>query len=385
MSSRASASSRRTPSPSGTSTSRWRCIRRIAVAGEIGDLQRVLIAVDAMGGDHAPREIVRGAAAAVRRLEVDVALVGRRADVERELAELPAGDAAARQHLQVVEATEVVGMDEHPANAVRAKRDSSIVRVCREVAEGRAAAAVSAGNSGAVLAAARFTVGRIRGVGRPAIGAVFPSSRGQVFVLDVGANTDCRPEWLAQFAIMGSVFAKRMLGVSEPRVALLSNGEEPGKGSQLVQAAFPLLQSAPVHFTGNVEGRELFAGACDVAVCDGFTGNVVLKTAEGVGEFLLGAISEQAHKSLQGMLGGALLKPKLRPIRDRVDYRKTGGALLLGVDGEVVIAHGRSDAEAIVNAVRVARDAVQRDVSGTVARALAKETPREPELTGATT
>ena len=346
-------------------------------------LQRVLIAVDAMGGDHAPREMVRGAAAAVRRLEVDVALVGRRADVERELAELPAGDAAARQHLQVVEATEVVGMDEHPANAVRAKRDSSIVRVCREVAEGRAAAAVSAGNSGAVLAAALFTVGRIRGVSRPAIGAVFPSSRGQVFVLDVGANTDCRPEWLAQFAIMGSVFAKRMLGVSEPRVALLSNGEEPGKGSQLVQAAFPLLQSAPVHFTGNVEGRELFAGACDVAVCDGFTGNVVLKTAEGVGEFLLGAISEQAHKSLQGMLGGALLKPKLRPIRDRVDYRKTGGALLLGVDGEVVIAHGRSDAEAVISAVRVAADAAQRDVHGTVAGSMTQLAPIAAGVAGA--
>ena len=183
---------------------------------------------------------------------------------------------------------------------------------------------------------------------------------------------------------MGSVFAKRMLGVSEPRVALLSNGEEPGKGSQLVQAAFPLLQSAPVQFTGNVEGRELFAGACDVAVCDGFTGNVVLKTAEGVGEFLLGAISEQARKSLQGMLGGALLKPKLRPIRDRVDYRKTGGALLLGVDGEVVIAHGRSDAEAIVNAIRVARDAAARDVHGTITRELGGVAPPAEEETAVT-
>ena len=328
------------------------------------------IALDAMGGDNAPGEIVLGAARAVRDLGVSVVLVGRRDAVEPRLAALPAEYDGARGGLSIADAAEVIGMDEHPANAVRAKRDASVVRTCALVGEGRASAAVSAGNSGAMLAAALFALRRVRGVARPAIGAVFPGSAGDVFVLDVGANTDCRPEWLVQFAVMGSIFSERMLGVRGPRVCLISNGEEPGKGSQLVQQAHPLLEQAPVRFLGNVEPKDLFKGACDVAVCDGFVGNAVLKTAEGVAEYLLTQISTVARQSLQGKLGGALLKPKLRPIRDRVDYRKTGGALLLGVAGEVVIAHGRSDAEAIVNAVRVARDAVARDVSGTIAQAV---------------
>ena len=328
------------------------------------------IAVDAMGGDNAPGAIVDGAVRAARELQVGIVLVGRVAELTTELQRAAGGDPTGGA-VTIVDATEVVGMDEHPANAVRAKRDSSIVRACQLVADGHAAAVVSAGNSGAALTAALFTVRRIRGVARPAIGTVLPSASGECFVLDVGANTDCRPEWLAQFAVMGSVYADRMMGVERPRVALLSNGEEEGKGSALVQAARPLLAAAPIHFTGNVEGKDLFRGTADVVVTDGFTGNVALKTAEGVAEFLFAAISTQARASLQGKLGGALLKPKLRPIRDRVDYRKTGGALLLGVDGEVVIAHGRSDAEAIVNAIRVARDAASRDVHGTITRELA--------------
>jgi glycerol-3-phosphate acyltransferase PlsX len=197
-------------------------------------------------------------------------------------------------------------------------------------------------------------------------------------MLDVGANTDCRPEWLAQFAVMGSVYAEQMMGRREPRVALLSNGEERGKGSDLVQAATPHVEAAPVRFIGNVEGRDLFKGTADVIVCDGFAGNVALKVAEGVAEFLLSQISTIARQSLQGKVGGALLKPKLRPVRDKVDYRTTGGALLLGVDGEVVIAHGRSDALAIMNAVRVADTASRRDVSGVIARSLASAATAEP-------
>lgn len=342
------------------------------------------IALDAMGGDNAPREVVRGAALAVRELGVHVALVGRRADIERELAALPADDAGALDRISVVEATEVVEMDEHPAQAVRAKRDSSVVVACREVNEGRARAAVSAGNSGAVLAAALFRVGRVRGVARPAIGALLPTATDAMsFMLDVGANTDCKPEWLAQFAVMGSVYAEQMMGRREPRVALLSNGEERGKGSELVQAATPLVEAAPVRFVGNVEGRAIFKGTADVIVCDGFAGNVALKVAEGVAEFLLSQISTVARQSLQGKVGGALLRPKLRPIRDKVDYRTTGGALLLGVDGEAVIAHGRSDALAIMNAVRVADTASRRDVSGVIASSLAStarvEAEPEPE------
>ncbi|HET9052250.1 MAG TPA: phosphate acyltransferase PlsX [Candidatus Dormibacteraeota bacterium] len=340
------------------------------------------IALDAMGGDHAPAETVRGAALAARDLGVSVALVGRRADVERELSRLPEDLAAHRSRLSVIEATEVIAMDEHPAQAVRARKDASIVVACRAVADGRARAAVSAGNSGAVLASALFTAGRVRGVSRPAIGGLIPTATERMsFVLDIGANTDCRPEWLAQFAVMGSVYAVEMMSIREPRVALLSNGEERGKGSELVQAATPLLEAAPVNFRGNVEGKDLFRGTVDVIVCDGFAGNVALKVAEGTAEFLLTSISTIARQSLQGKLGGLLLKPRLRPIRDKVDYRKTGGALLLGIDGEVVVAHGRSDAEAVMNAIRVADSAARRDVSGVIASRLAamKDGATSPE------
>jgi glycerol-3-phosphate acyltransferase PlsX len=332
------------------------------------------IALDAMGGDNAPREIVRGALLGAARLGVDVVLVGQSAALEAELAAAPVdvATAAARARVSIVDAPEVIAMDEHPAAAVRAKKGASVVVACELVASGRARAVVSAGNSGAVLAAALFHVKRLRGVARPAIGAGMPrSDGGSTFLLDVGANADVRPEWLAQFAVMGSVYAQAMMGVASPRVGLLSNGEEPGKGSALVQAATPLLAAAPVHFVGNVEGKDLFRDVCDVAVTDGFTGNVALKTAEGVGEFLLSAISAEARKSVPGMIGGALLKPRLRPIRDRVDYRATGGALLLGVDGEVVIAHGRSDAEAIVSALRVAHTAAERDVHIVIGREIA--------------
>ncbi len=335
--------------------------------------RKLPIALDAMGGDNAPGEIVRGAVSAVRQLGVPVTLVGRREVIERAL------EAVARPPgLTVVDAAEVIAMDDHPANAVRGKPDASIVRACALVAEGTASAAVSAGNSGAMLAAALFTVRRIRGIARPAIGASFPSVAGQTFILDVGANADCRPEWLAQFAVMGDIYARTMMNVAEPRIALLSNGEEAEKGSELVRAARPLLEQLPLRFIGNVEGKDIFRGVCDVAVTDGFSGNIVLKTAEGLAEFLFAAISREARASLTGKVGGALLKPKLRPLRDKVDYRKTGGALLLGVAGEIVIAHGRSDAEAIVNAIRVARDAARRDVSGTIARAVPQPAP-QPE------
>jgi glycerol-3-phosphate acyltransferase PlsX len=338
----------------------------------------ITIAVDAMGGDNAPDAIVKGAVTGGEERGCRVILVGRRDTIESALRRCvePPDLERVRGRIEIVEATEVVEMDEHPAQAVRAKRDSSIVRACELVAQGRAQAVVSAGNSGAVLAAALFTLKRIPGIARPAIGALLPGlDNGRTFLLDVGANADVRPEWLAQFAVMGSVYARTMMGVAEPRVALLSNGEEPGKGSALIQAAHPLLAAAPIRFTGNVEGRELLSGACDVAVTDGFTGNIALKTAEGVGEYLFTVLRREAKASRRAMLGGLLLKPRLRAIRDRVDYRATGGALLLGVAGEVVIAHGRSDATAIDNAIGVARTAVEKDVSGTIAAAM----PRQPQ------
>jgi glycerol-3-phosphate acyltransferase PlsX len=325
------------------------------------------VAVDAMGGDNAPGQIVRGALRAVRQLQIPVSLVGPREVIEAELRS--AGENSPVDGFNIVDAPDVIAMHEHPANAVRAKPASSLVRTCAQVAEGKASAAVSAGNSGAMLAAAIFTIKRINGVARPAIGAAFPSATGQTFILDVGANADCKPEWLAQFAVMGDVYARTMLGCAEPRVALLSNGEEAEKGSELVQASYPLLQQLHLRFVGNVEGKDMFRGACDVVVTDGFTGNIALKTAEGVAEFLFATISKEAQASTTGKIGGALLKPKLRPLRDSVDYRKTGGALLLGVAGEVVIAHGRSDAEAIVNAIKVAHRAVESGVHLVITRA----------------
>jgi glycerol-3-phosphate acyltransferase PlsX len=333
---------------------------------------RLPIAVDAMGGDNAPAEIVRGALRAVNEHGIGVTLVGRREVVE---AELRSAGSAPGASIGIVDAREVIEMDEHPANAVRAKRDSSLVRACALVAGGEAAAVVSAGNSGAMLAAALFTIKRIPGIARPAIGASFPSDAGQTFILDVGANTDCKPEWLAQFAIMGDIYARTMLGIAAPRVGLLSNGEEAEKGSELVQAAHPLIAALPIQFAGNVEGKDVFRGGCDVVVTDGFTGNVVLKIAEGIGDFLFASIAREARKSITGKVGGALLRPKLRPLRDRVDYRKTGGALLLGVAGEVVIAHGRSDAEATMNAIRVGARAADQGVSSVISGAV--RTPAE--------
>jgi phosphate acyltransferase len=330
------------------------------------------IAVDAMGGDNAPAEIVRGALRAVNEHGLSVTLVGRREAVESELRSAGSAPGGA---ITVVDAREVIEMNEHPANAVRSKRDSSLVSSCALVAAGSARAVVSAGNSGAMLAAALFTIKRIPGISRPAIGASFPSESGQTFMLDVGANTDCKPEWLAQFAVMGDVYARTMLGIERPRIALLSNGEEAEKGSELVQASHPLIAALPLNFVGNVEGKDVFRGGCDVVVTDGFTGNVVLKVAEGIGDFLFSSIAREARKSIGGKVGGALLKPKLRPLRDRVDYRKTGGALLLGVAGEVVIAHGRSDAEATMNAIRVAARAADQGVSTVIASAV--RTPAE--------
>ena len=349
------------------------------------DSTELPIAIDAMGGDNAPGDIVRGTLLAVAAYGCNVALVGRRVEIERELNDAAGAKPTLRDRITIVDATEVVGMDEHPANAVRAKKDSSVVRACQMAANGEASAAVSAGNSGAMLAASLFAFKRIDGVARPAIGAMFPTRRGRTFVLDVGANTDCKAEWLAQFAVMGSVYAQKMMGIASPTVSLLSNGEEAEKGSALVQEAHPLLMAAPIRFIGNVEGKEVFAGAAHVVVCDGFVGNIALKVAEGVGDYLFATMKDEAMTSLSGKLGGALLRGKLRGIRDRVDYRHTGGALLLGVRGEAIIAHGRSDAIAIKNAIRVAREAVAADVSGTIAGALSAMNNQQPAAAAATT
>jgi glycerol-3-phosphate acyltransferase PlsX len=311
----------------------------------------VRIAIDAMGGDHAPGEIVKGAAQAAGEYGLDISLVGLPHVVQPLLDSHP--------RLQLVPCTQVIAMDEHPAQAVRNKPDSSMSVCARLCKEGRADGWASAGNSGAVMAAALFIQGRIRGVERPALGSIVPTQDGFAYFLDVGANVDSKPDYLAQFAAMGAIYAREMLGRAQPRVALLSNGEEEGKGDELVRETARRLRGTLPGFVGNVEPKDVFADRADVVVADGFVGNVAIKMAEATADFLFRSLREEIPKTLTGKVGGALIRPRVRSIRDRIDWREFGGAPLLGIDGVAVVAHGRSDARAMKNAIRVTRDAVQ--------------------------
>lgn len=309
------------------------------------------IALDAMGGDHAPAVVVEGAVAAARELGVEIALIGPREEIQRELAKHDTSGLS----LPLVHADQVVGMEEHAAAALRQKRHSSIAVGVGLVREGQAAAFVSAGNSGAVMAAALFGLGRIEGIDRPAIGTVYPTLTGKCFLLDIGANADCRPEYLCQFALMGSAYMERVFGVPSPKVALLSNGEEETKGNALVQSCYPLLKASPLNFVGNVEGKDIPLGAADVVVTDGFSGNIVIKLSEGVGSVLFDILKAELTASFVSKLAALVLKPAFRRVKGRLNYAEYGGAPLLGVNGVVIIAHGRSNALAIKNAVRVAK------------------------------
>ncbi|MHB8573446.1 MAG: phosphate acyltransferase PlsX [Candidatus Dormibacteria bacterium] len=325
--------------------------------------ERIRIALDAMGGDH-PEDNIPGAMRAQAELGLDVVLVGRAAELEAALVRH-----GVKGRLEVIEAAEVVAMDEHPAMAIRQKRNASVTIAHRLVAEGNCHAAVSAGNSGAALAAAIFVLGRIPGVQRPALGSLLPTARGQTYILDVGANVDCKPEWIQQFAAMGSAYARRLMDVKRPRVGLLSNGEEAGKGPELVQRTHDLLVAHGIpgaEFAGNVEGKDIAQGVVDVVVTDGFTGNVAIKAMEGTAAFLFGAIRQEAMASIGGRIGGALLRPRLRRVLARADWREFGGAPLLGVRGVSVVAHGRSDALAIRNACRVGAEAVRGGLVETI-------------------
>jgi len=308
------------------------------------------VAVDAMGGDKAPDEIVAGALEAASP-EITPVLVGP-----------PGLDTGG---LELVEARTTIAMHEKPADAVRAKRDSSLVVACRLVHEGLADAAVSAGNTGAMLAAGLVEIRRLRGVNRPAIAVVLPARRGPSVLIDSGANADGRAEHLRQFAHMGSVFAQEILGVGDPEVRLLSIGEEPEKGNELTLEAHRLLAESPdLNFKGNTESRNLLEGAADVVVCDGFTGNVVLKALEGTIATVLSVLREEINTSRRAKLGGLLIRPAARRLRDHLDPDTYGGAYLLGLRGLAVIAHGRSGRQAIGNAIRLAARGVEHDVVG---------------------
>jgi glycerol-3-phosphate acyltransferase PlsX len=331
-----------------------------------------VIALDAMGGDHAPAQIVAGGVRAAQELDVEILLVGV-PDVIA--AHLP--DGALPERVQILAASQVIAMDDEPATAVRTKKDSSLVQGARAVRDGRASALVGAGNTGATMAAALLGFGRIRGVHRPAIAVPLPTfggGRAQLLV-DGGATVDPQPQWLVEWAQLGRAYARVRLGVDEPTVALLSNGEEPGKGDALRKAAWPLLAEVK-GWVGNVEGRDLLRPSADVIVTDGFTGNVALKTVEG------------ALAGLAGLVFGVLDEPQWASVADGLKLRmleaaapllpdNTGGALLLGVDGVCVISHGASSATAIVNAVRVARDCVRAGVVGQLTAAAADAAGRD--------
>jgi glycerol-3-phosphate acyltransferase PlsX len=329
------------------------------------------IALDVMGGDHGPGEVIAGGVAAARDDGASVILVGRASLIEAELARLGAGASA----VEVVDAPDVIGMDESPLTAVRAKPESSIVVAVGLVRSGRARGFVSPGNSGAVMAAAVFGMGRIRGVERPALATLFPTLQGRCLLVDVGANTDCKAEQLRQFGVMGGIYYELMFDQPRPRIGLLSNGEEEGKGNAAVREAFHLLRSSQLNFVGNVEGKDIAHHLADVVVMDGFVGNVTLKVAEGTSAFVQQLLREEAKRTPLGILGGLLLKPTIGRMRRRTDWQEFGGAPLLGVDGVCAVAHGRSDARAIRSAVRVARHAAEAGLPDAIRRGLQVSAP----------
>lgn len=332
------------------------------------------VALDAMGGDYAPAAVVEGAVLAAREYGIEVALVGLEDAIRAQLIR----HNTRGLKLPIVPASETIEMYDHPVQAVRQKKDSSIVVGIRLVKDGEAAAFVSAGNTGACMAAAFFGLGRIPGIERPALATVFPTLRGKCVLVDVGANADCRPEHLLQFALMGSVYMERIFGVERPRVALLSIGEEETKGNQLVIEAHRLLANAPLNFVGNVEGKDIPAGTADVVVCDGFVGNVVLKFGEGVAATLRAIMAEELTRTWWQKLAALALRSAFRRMYKRMDYAEYGGAPLLGVQGVVIVAHGRSNARAIKNALRVAKQAVEQGLVEHIREGVAPATARSP-------
>jgi glycerol-3-phosphate acyltransferase PlsX len=314
----------------------------------------VTIAVDAMGGDHAPKPEVDGAIRAVKSLDVKVILVGREDIVRRELAQ---HDGCGSLPIEIQHASEHITMEDSAAKAVRSKRDSSLRVASRLVRDGIAQGFVSAGNTGAIMATAKMVQGVVPGVDRPALTGVFPTLPGTPAVMvDVGANVDCSPRMLAQFAVMGEIYSRVILHKRNPRVGLLSIGEEENKGNEMTRAATPLLKSLAINFIGNVEGGDVYTGKADVIVCDGFTGNVALKVSEGLVEMIMGMLRESLEATITRKIGYVLSRAAFTDFKRRVDYSEYGGGPLLGVKGVCIICHGRSNANAMKNAIRVAAE-----------------------------
>ncbi len=325
------------------------------------------IAVDAMGGDHAPAEVVRGAWRAATEYEHTVVLVGQEEIVRGELDRLPSCD-----RIQTVPASEVIGFDEAPAMAVRKKKDSSIVVGVRLLKEGLAEAFVSAGSTGALMAAGMFVLGRLPGIDRPALAGILPVPGGRgLLMLDLGAHTDASPEHLYQWAVMGSLYAEHVMGITSPRVGLANIGVEPTKGNDAVREAYRRLAAGDLNFVGNVEGRDIPSGPVDVLVWDGFVGNIVLKYTEGLAAALFGLMKEEFRRGLLSRLGALLLMPAFRRVRRRMDYSEHGGAPLLGIRGAIIKCHGSSRAEAIKNGIRAGATFAATGVNRLIAQRLA--------------
>jgi phosphate acyltransferase len=316
------------------------------------------VILDAMGSDNHPDPEVQAALEAVEAFGDPLYLVGHE-DLIRPKLQALSGD---QSRVKIIHAPEVLEMGDKPAENARRKSGNSMAIAMDMIKAGEADAFVTAGNTGGAMANALFRLGRIRGVKRPALTALFPVRTGYCVVLDIGANADCKPEYLGQFAVMGSVYAQKVLGIVNPRVGLLSNGEEAGKGNELVKETYPVLEASGLNFIGNVEGKELFGGEADVVVMDGFTGNILLKSSEAVAKLITDILRQELMSSTRTKIGGLLSKPAFMKIKQMMDPGEVGAAPLLGIDGLVFVGHGRSDARALLNGVRVARQAIQADL-----------------------
>ncbi|MFK4301400.1 MULTISPECIES: phosphate acyltransferase PlsX [unclassified Paenibacillus] len=328
------------------------------------------IAIDAMGGDNAPEATVEGAlSAAAEWKDTDITLVGDRERIESVLngRVLPA-------NLSIRHTSETIDAQDEPVKAVRRKKDASMVVAGRMVKEGEADAMISAGNTGALMTTGLLVVGRMEGIERPALAPMIPTIDDQgVLALDLGANMDAKPEHLAQYALMGSLYRQKVHGVASPRVGLLNVGTEAGKGNELTKLAFPLIEQLPVNFVGNVESRDVLTGNCDVLVCDGFAGNIMLKSLEGTAGTIFSLLKEQFSKSLKTKLAAALIMRELRGLKDKLDYKEHGGAPLLGLSGLVLKGHGSSDGIAVKNAVRQARTALQNQLVESISKEISRK------------
>jgi glycerol-3-phosphate acyltransferase PlsX len=329
------------------------------------------IALDAMGGDHAPTEPIAGAVAVAREDGLAVCLVGDGDVIRAELKKLGSIPGS----ITIVHASETIEMHEHPAKALRAKPNASLPLTVTMVKDGRARAAVSAGNSGAIMAAGIFVLKRLEGIDRPAFGGAIPTKTGLTFLVDMGANADCKPGYLLQFAQMGAVYARLANGIANPRVGLISNGEEEGKGSALTLAAYDLLKDSGLNFVGNIEGNDVTGGSVDVGVCDGFTGNVILKSLEGAASTIISMLRESLRSSPRARIGAILAMPALRALGKRIDYAEFGGVPVLGVNGVLVNCHGRSKGRAVAQGLRLAHRLADQDMPAIIARELSAHPP----------